>query len=145
MVVVVGRLFALCVQHSADLRKIIIPCNGKLHLCAICTVMQLVEVIRTPNTSDDTFKSTFDYCKAIKKEPVTCGDTPGVSPAVFCKFLVIVVAVFFFFFRLHCQPFVGSVPWPGCFARFPYFLFYGNGMCWPWLLEFVFAAVCIFV
>jgi 3-hydroxyacyl-CoA dehydrogenase len=48
-----------------------------LHFFNPVQVMQLVEVIRTPLTSDDTFKSTADYCIAIKKEPVTCGDTPG--------------------------------------------------------------------
>jgi 3-hydroxyacyl-CoA dehydrogenase len=48
-----------------------------LHFFNPVQVMQLVEIIRTPLTSDDTFKSTIDWAVAIKKECVTCGDTPG--------------------------------------------------------------------
>jgi len=48
-----------------------------LHFFNPVQMMQLVEVIRTSGTSEDTFKSTWDYCKAIKKEPVACRDTPG--------------------------------------------------------------------
>jgi 3-hydroxyacyl-CoA dehydrogenase len=48
-----------------------------LHFFNPVQVMQLVEIIRTTQTSDDTFKSTMDWAKAIKKEAVTCGDTPG--------------------------------------------------------------------
>jgi len=48
-----------------------------LHFFNPVQVMQLVEVIRTPLTSQDTFDSTFKYCEAIKKSPVCCGDTPG--------------------------------------------------------------------
>jgi 3-hydroxyacyl-CoA dehydrogenase len=48
-----------------------------LHFFNPVQVMQLVEIIRTSLTSDDTFTSTVDWSKAIKKEPVTCGDTPG--------------------------------------------------------------------
>lgn len=48
-----------------------------LHFFNPVQMMALVEVIRTPLTSEDTFKTTMEYCKAIKKDPVTCGDTPG--------------------------------------------------------------------
>jgi len=48
-----------------------------LHFFNPVQMMQLVEVIKTGGTSEETFKATWDYCKAIKKEPVGCRDTPG--------------------------------------------------------------------
>jgi len=40
-------------------------------------VMQLVEVIKTADTSEATFQETWEYIKQIGKEPVHCKDTPG--------------------------------------------------------------------
>ncbi|ORZ36992.1 short chain 3-hydroxyacyl-CoA dehydrogenase mitochondrial precursor [Catenaria anguillulae PL171] len=39
--------------------------------------MALVEVIRTPQTSQETFDKLVDFTKALKKTPVACKDTPG--------------------------------------------------------------------
>eukprot|EP00992_Anisonema_acinus_P015451 TRINITY_DN9756_c0_g1_i1.p1 TRINITY_DN9756_c0_g1~~TRINITY_DN9756_c0_g1_i1.p1 ORF type:complete len:310 (+),score=77.33 TRINITY_DN9756_c0_g1_i1:62-991(+) len=40
-------------------------------------VMKLVEVIKTGDTSESSFNDVIDFCKAIGKDTVTCGDTPG--------------------------------------------------------------------
>jgi len=48
-----------------------------LHFFNPVQMMLLAEVIRTDKTSEDTFKQTWEYIKAIKKEPVACRDTPG--------------------------------------------------------------------
>nr|KAF6386954.1 hydroxyacyl-CoA dehydrogenase [Myotis myotis] len=37
----------------------------------------VVEVIKTPMTSQKTFESLLDFSKALGKHPVTCKDTPG--------------------------------------------------------------------
>lgn len=50
---------------------------GGLHFFNPVPVMKLVEVIRTADTSEETFKALFDFGKAMKKEPVECKDTPG--------------------------------------------------------------------
>ncbi|KAG8850736.1 hypothetical protein FRB96_009603 [Tulasnella sp. 330] len=39
--------------------------------------MKLVEVIKTPETSDETIESLLDVCNRLKKSPVNCNDTPG--------------------------------------------------------------------
>ncbi|KAJ3317673.1 hypothetical protein HDU76_001092 [Blyttiomyces sp. JEL0837] len=39
--------------------------------------MKLVEIIRTPETSDEVFNSLFAMSKAMGKVPVACKDTPG--------------------------------------------------------------------
>eukprot|EP00995_Heteronema_vittatum_P006742 NODE_2067_length_841_cov_456.770202_g243_i1.p2 GENE.NODE_2067_length_841_cov_456.770202_g243_i1~~NODE_2067_length_841_cov_456.770202_g243_i1.p2 ORF type:complete len:193 (-),score=89.67 NODE_2067_length_841_cov_456.770202_g243_i1:127-705(-) len=48
-----------------------------LHFFNPVQLMKLVEVIRTPETSDTTFNTVVSYCQAINKDVVTCGDTPG--------------------------------------------------------------------
>ena len=35
-------------------------------------MMKLVEVVRTPNTSDETFDALMEFSKTIKKTPVAC-------------------------------------------------------------------------
>jgi len=40
-------------------------------------VMKLVEVIRTPETSDESFVKIMNWSKFIGKVPVVCKDTPG--------------------------------------------------------------------
>jgi 3-hydroxyacyl-CoA dehydrogenase len=44
--------------------------------------MKLVEVIRTPNTSDATNAALLDVCKRMKKTSVSCKDTPGYVSAL---------------------------------------------------------------
>ncbi|XP_050391069.1 hydroxyacyl-coenzyme A dehydrogenase, mitochondrial [Patella vulgata] len=50
---------------------------GGLHYFNPVPMMKLVEVIRTPDTSDETFKSLVDFGKAMGKVTVECKDTPG--------------------------------------------------------------------
>lgn len=50
---------------------------GGLHFFNPVPVMKLVEVIRATDTSDITYQSLMDYCKAIDKEAITAKDTPG--------------------------------------------------------------------
>nr|KAF6431326.1 hydroxyacyl-CoA dehydrogenase [Rousettus aegyptiacus] len=40
-------------------------------------MMKLVEVIKTPMTSQKTFESLMDFSKALGKHPISCKDTPG--------------------------------------------------------------------
>lgn len=39
--------------------------------------MKLVEIIRTSQTSQETFDALHDVTKRMGKAPVTCKDTPG--------------------------------------------------------------------
>jgi 3-hydroxyacyl-CoA dehydrogenase len=39
--------------------------------------MKLVEIIKTPQTSEETFQALHDVTKRMGKSPVSCGDTPG--------------------------------------------------------------------
>jgi len=39
--------------------------------------MKLVEIIRIPSTSDETYESLREVTKKMGKAPVTCKDTPG--------------------------------------------------------------------
>ena len=39
--------------------------------------MKLVEIIRTPQTSDETYNALREVTLQMKKAPVTCKDTPG--------------------------------------------------------------------
>ncbi|KAG8688320.1 hypothetical protein FRC09_012966 [Ceratobasidium sp. 395] len=50
---------------------------GGLHFFNPVPQMKLVEVIRTPNTSDSTNAALMDVCKRMKKTSVSCKDTPG--------------------------------------------------------------------
>ncbi|XP_036096972.1 hydroxyacyl-coenzyme A dehydrogenase, mitochondrial isoform X1 [Molossus molossus] len=48
-----------------------------LHFFNPVPMMKLVEVIKTPMTSQKTFESLIDFSKSLGKHPVTCKDTPG--------------------------------------------------------------------
>nr|XP_004671488.1 hydroxyacyl-coenzyme A dehydrogenase, mitochondrial [Jaculus jaculus] len=48
-----------------------------LHFFNPVPLMKLVEVIKTPMTSQKTYESLIDFSKALGKHPVTCKDTPG--------------------------------------------------------------------
>uniref|UniRef100_A0A8C5M0W9 Hydroxyacyl-coenzyme A dehydrogenase, mitochondrial n=1 Tax=Leptobrachium leishanense TaxID=445787 RepID=A0A8C5M0W9_9ANUR len=50
---------------------------GGLHFFNPVPLMKLVEVIKTPMTSQTTFESLLDFSKALGKTPVSCKDTPG--------------------------------------------------------------------
>ncbi|KAM8938706.1 hydroxyacyl-coenzyme A dehydrogenase, mitochondrial [Pelodytes ibericus] len=50
---------------------------GGLHFFNPVPMMKLVEVIKTPMTSQTTFDSLLDFSKALGKTPVSCKDTPG--------------------------------------------------------------------
>ena len=39
--------------------------------------MKLVEVVRTVDTSQETYEALIDVSRRLKKKPVTCKDTPG--------------------------------------------------------------------
>uniref|UniRef100_A0A8D2JTC2 Hydroxyacyl-coenzyme A dehydrogenase, mitochondrial n=1 Tax=Sciurus vulgaris TaxID=55149 RepID=A0A8D2JTC2_SCIVU len=48
-----------------------------LHFFNPVPMMKLVEVIKTPMTSQKTFESLVDFSKTLGKHPVSCKDTPG--------------------------------------------------------------------
>lgn len=50
---------------------------GGLHFFNPVPVMKLLEVIRIPETSDETFQAMLDWGQAMKKTTVKCKDTPG--------------------------------------------------------------------
>jgi 3-hydroxybutyryl-CoA dehydrogenase len=50
---------------------------GGLHFFNPVPLMKLVEVIRALTTSEETYKTMFDFAVAIGKEPVTAPDKPG--------------------------------------------------------------------
>jgi len=50
---------------------------GGLHFFNPVPVMKLLEVVRIPETSDETFNSMVAWGKAMKKITVDCKDTPG--------------------------------------------------------------------
>ncbi|XP_043826873.1 hydroxyacyl-coenzyme A dehydrogenase, mitochondrial [Dromiciops gliroides] len=50
---------------------------GGLHFFNPVPMMKLVEVIKTPMTSQKTFESLVDFSRALGKNPVSCKDSPG--------------------------------------------------------------------
>lgn len=48
-----------------------------LHFFNPVPVMKLLEVVKTPETSDDTYNQLMAWAKAIGKTAITCKDTPG--------------------------------------------------------------------
>lgn len=54
-----------------------LDCFGGLHFFNPVPMMKLVEVIKTPATSQQTFDALLEFSKALGKRPVSCKDTPG--------------------------------------------------------------------
>ncbi|GFS55970.1 hydroxyacyl-coenzyme A dehydrogenase, mitochondrial [Trichonephila inaurata madagascariensis] len=50
---------------------------GGLHFFNPVPVMKLLEVIRTSETSDDTYNKMMEFGKELGKQTITCKDTPG--------------------------------------------------------------------
>nr|UXL88866.1 3-hydroxyacyl-CoA dehydrogenase isoform 1 [Potamotrygon motoro] len=50
---------------------------GGLHFFNPVPMMKLVEVIRSPETSQQTFEALMNFTKVLGKTPVACKDTPG--------------------------------------------------------------------
>jgi len=50
---------------------------GGLHFFNPVPIMKLLEVVRIPETSDETFNAMIAWGKAMKKTTVDCKDTPG--------------------------------------------------------------------
>ncbi|KAG8239878.1 hypothetical protein J437_LFUL018646 [Ladona fulva] len=50
---------------------------GGLHFFNPVPVMKLLEVIKTDETSEDTYKKLLEWGKAVGKTTITCKDTPG--------------------------------------------------------------------
>lgn len=50
---------------------------GGLHFFNPVPVMKLLEVIRIPETSDETYKTMMEFGQKLGKQTITCKDTPG--------------------------------------------------------------------
>ncbi len=50
---------------------------GGLHFFNPVPLMKLVEVIRALPTSDETYRTVFEFAKSLGKEPITAPDKPG--------------------------------------------------------------------
>lgn len=50
---------------------------GGLHFFNPVPVMKLLEVIRTAETSEETYKKMMDFGQGMGKVCITCKDTPG--------------------------------------------------------------------
>lgn len=67
---------------SLSIAEIASVCKRKdrfagLHFFNPVPVMKLLEVVKTPETSDETYNQLMAWAKAIGKTAITCKDTPG--------------------------------------------------------------------
>src|SRR5437588_326008 len=74
--IVVSNTSSLCITElAATTRR---PDRfGGLHFFNPVPLMKLVEVIRALTTSDETYRSVFEFAKSLGKEPITAPDRPG--------------------------------------------------------------------
>ena len=74
--IIVSNTSSLCITELAATTKR--PDRfGGLHFFNPVPLMKLVEVIRALTTSDETYRSVFDFAKSLGKEPITAPDRPG--------------------------------------------------------------------
>nr|XP_002126942.1 hydroxyacyl-coenzyme A dehydrogenase, mitochondrial-like [Ciona intestinalis] len=67
---------------SLQIRDIAVATNrqdkfGGVHFFNPVPMMKLVEIVKAPETSDDTFEKLLGWGKALGKTTVSCKDTPG--------------------------------------------------------------------
>jgi 3-hydroxybutyryl-CoA dehydrogenase len=72
----VSNTSSLCITELAAATKRPDRFCG-MHFFNPVPVMKLVEVIRALTTTDETYKTVFDFAKALSKDPVTVVDRPG--------------------------------------------------------------------
>jgi 3-hydroxybutyryl-CoA dehydrogenase len=74
--IVVSNTSSLCIMELAAQTKR--PDRfGGLHFFNPVPIMKLVEVIRALTTSDDTYRTIFEFAGSLGKEPITAPDRPG--------------------------------------------------------------------
>ncbi|HYM24364.1 MAG TPA: 3-hydroxybutyryl-CoA dehydrogenase [Vicinamibacterales bacterium] len=74
--VIVSNTSSLCITELAATTKR--PDRfGGLHFFNPVPLMKLVEVIRALTTSDETYRTVFDFATSLGKEPITAPDRPG--------------------------------------------------------------------
>ena len=67
---------SLCIAELASRTKRPDRFAG-LHFFNPVPLMKLVEVVRGLSTSDETYRTVFDFAKSLGKEPITAPDRPG--------------------------------------------------------------------
>ncbi len=67
---------SLCVTEMAAATKRPDRFAG-MHFFNPVPVMKLVEVVRALSTSEETFRTAFDFATSLGKEPISCRDNPG--------------------------------------------------------------------
>jgi 3-hydroxybutyryl-CoA dehydrogenase len=67
---------SLCITELASKTKRPDRFAG-LHFFNPVPIMKLVEVIRGLSTSDETYRTVFDFAQSLGKEPITAPDKPG--------------------------------------------------------------------
>jgi 3-hydroxybutyryl-CoA dehydrogenase len=74
--VVLSNTSSLCITELAAVTRRPDRFAG-LHFFSPVPLMKLVEVIRGLTTSDETYRTAFDFAAAIGKEPIAAPDRPG--------------------------------------------------------------------
>jgi 3-hydroxybutyryl-CoA dehydrogenase len=74
--ILVSNTSSLCVTELAAATKRPDRFAG-LHFFNPVPIMKLVEVIRSLTTTDETYRTVFDFAQSLGKEPITAPDRPG--------------------------------------------------------------------